>query len=75
MAEEDLSRRVADLELALAQAHAATPGGTIPAHAAGPGTEIAETWSLQDQQLAAAGEHPSQAAPAEEAESEEADSK
>jgi hypothetical protein len=60
MADEDLSKRVADLELALAQAHAATPGGTVPEHSAGPGTEFAETWSQHDQELAARGEHPSQ---------------
>jgi hypothetical protein len=60
MAEEDLSKRVADLELALAASRAAVPGGTIPEHSGGPGTEVAETWSQQDQELAARGEHPSQ---------------
>lgn len=51
-------QRIADLELQLASVRAATPGGTIPDHAAGVGQETAETWSQYDQELASIGEHP-----------------
>jgi hypothetical protein len=43
-------QRIADLELQLAQTRAGLPGGTTPEHAAGPGTEVAETWSLYEQE-------------------------
>jgi len=43
-------QRIADLELALAQTKAGLPGGTLPEHSAGPGTEIAETWSQAEQE-------------------------
>jgi hypothetical protein len=55
-----LAQRVADLELQLAQSRAGTPTGSIPDHGAGIGDDVAETWSLFDQGLAAAGEHPDQ---------------
>lgn len=54
-------QRIADLELQLAQTRAATPLGTIPEHAAGVGTDVAETWSQYEQELASVGEHPDQA--------------
>lgn len=37
-----------------------TGGIPLPDHAAGVGQTVAETWSLHDQQLAAAGNHPDQ---------------
>jgi len=56
----DLAQRVADLELQLAQARSAAPLGTVPEHAAGVGTDTAETWSQAEQTLAQAGQHPDQ---------------
>jgi hypothetical protein len=53
-------QRISDLELQLAQTRAGLPLGTIPEHAAGVGTEIADTWSQHDQELATMGEHPDQ---------------
>lgn len=53
-------QRIADLEAQLAAAQTAPPLGTIAEHGAGPGTEVAETWSMYDQELAAAGIHPDQ---------------
>lgn len=32
----------------------------VPGNSGGPGTDVQETWSLYDQQLAAKGEHPLQ---------------
>ena len=32
----------------------------VPMHSGGPGTQILQTWSLYDQQLAVLGEHPMQ---------------
>jgi len=43
-------QRLADLELQLAQTRAGLPGGTLPEHSAGPGTEIEETWSQAEQE-------------------------
>jgi hypothetical protein len=34
----------------------------VPAHSAGPGTDVQPTWSLHDQTLATHGEHPLQQA-------------
>lgn len=45
-------QRIADLEAALAASRAAAPLNPIPYHGAGAGTEIAETWSLYEQQIA-----------------------
>lgn len=51
---DDLAKRVQDLETRLAAAQAAAPLTQIPLHGAGPGGEIAETWSLADQEAAKA---------------------
>jgi hypothetical protein len=53
--ERSQEQRIADLEAALAQSRANTPLGTIPDHGAGPGQEIAETWSQAEQEDAQAG--------------------
>jgi hypothetical protein len=53
-------QRIADLELQLATVRAGTPLGTTPENGAGVGTEIYDTWSQHDQELAAAGDHPDQ---------------
>jgi uncharacterized coiled-coil protein SlyX len=55
-----LTKRLADLELQVATQKAAMPLGTVPEHSGGISDEIAETWSLYDQGLAAAGTHPDQ---------------
>jgi len=47
--------RIAELEAALAASRASAPLNAIPEHGAGPGTDIAETWSLGDQEAARAG--------------------
>lgn len=52
--EKTAEQRIADLEAALAASRAAAPLNPIPAHGAGPGTEVAETWSLYEQQQAQA---------------------
>lgn len=49
-AARSVEQRLADLELANAQLRATTPLGTTPEHGAGPGTEIAETWSQYEQE-------------------------
>jgi hypothetical protein len=49
-----MEQRLADLELQLAQTRAGTPLGTIPDHGAGPGQDIAETWSQAEQEQAKA---------------------
>lgn len=54
--DDDLAARVRDLENALAAARATSPLGLIPLHGAGPGEEIAETWSLAEQEAALADE-------------------
>lgn len=53
--DDDLAKRVQDLEARLAAAQAAAPLTLIPVHGGGPGAEIAETWSLADQEAAKAG--------------------
>jgi hypothetical protein len=50
--DDDLAKRVEDLEARLAAAQAAAPLTLIPVHAGGPGMEIAETWSQADQEAA-----------------------
>ena len=52
--DDDLAKRVKDLESRLAAAQAAAPITLIPEHGAGPGMEVAETWSQADQELAKA---------------------
>lgn len=58
--ERTTDQRIADLELQLATVKATVPLGTIPDHAGGVGQEIEPTWSQQDQEMAARGEHPFQ---------------
>jgi hypothetical protein len=53
--DDDLAKRVQDLETRLAAAQAMAPPTLIPVHGGGPGGEIAETWSLADQEAAKAG--------------------
>lgn len=53
--QDDLAARVADLEARLQAAQAAAPLTLTPVHGAGPGMEVAETWSLADQEAAQAG--------------------
>lgn len=52
-----LAKRVQDLELALAQSRAGTPGTTVPYHGAGWGDETEETWSQYEQEQARKEEH------------------
>jgi hypothetical protein len=59
----DLANRIRDLEAALAATRAGQPLTQVPEHGGGVGTELAETWSQYDQELAAAGEHPDQPKP------------
>lgn len=47
-----LEARIAELEAALAASRGAAPLNPIPANGAGPGTDVAETWSLFEQQEA-----------------------
>ena len=46
------------IDEALAEQRSGAQPATVAAHAAGPGTEVAPTWSAYDQVLAARGEHP-----------------
>jgi hypothetical protein len=48
----DLQSRVEQLEAALANARAGMPLNLIPLHGAGEGEEIAQSWSLYDQEQA-----------------------
>ena len=57
-------QRIADLELQIAAQRAGTSTGTLPEHAGGVGTDVAESWGQYDQELARYGEHPDQQAPA-----------
>jgi hypothetical protein len=54
--EDDLAKRVKDLETRLAAAQAAAPLTLIPEHGAGPGMEVNETWSQADQVAANANQ-------------------
>lgn len=47
-------QRIADLEAALAASRGAAPLNPIPEHGAGTGTDVAETWSLYEQEQARA---------------------
>lgn len=51
---EDLARRIRDLENTLAATRAGMPLSLIPEHGAGPGENIADTWSQADQEAAIA---------------------
>lgn len=50
--DDDLTKRVAELESRLAAAQAAAPLTLIPEHGAGPGMEVNETWSQFEQEVA-----------------------
>jgi hypothetical protein len=49
-----LEARVRDLEAALKASRAALPVSLVPEHGAGYGDEVAETWSLAEQEEARA---------------------
>lgn len=51
---EDLSKRIKDLENTLAATRAGMPLSLIPTNGAGPGSEVAQTWSQADQEAAQA---------------------
>jgi hypothetical protein len=50
-----LREEIAALREQVNAAPAAVPLNNVPAHAGGPGTEIAETWSLAQQEVSQAG--------------------
>jgi hypothetical protein len=50
--DDDISARLKAVEAQLAAARAALPLTVTPLHGAGPGDEVAETWSLADQEAA-----------------------
>lgn len=52
-ADKDLAARIADLEAALAASRAGSPLSLLPEHSAGPGMEVAQTWSQAEQEQAA----------------------
>lgn len=54
LSNEELAARVRDLETTLAATRAGMPLSLIPVNGAGPGTEVAETWSQADQEAAKA---------------------
>jgi len=56
-------QRIADLELALAAAQVAAPGGTVPYHGGGPEQDVAETWSQADQEAEHAADRESSGRP------------
>lgn len=47
---QDLAKRIRDLENTLAATRAGMPLSLLPEHGAGPGGEVAETWSQYDQE-------------------------
>ena len=49
-AHPNLEQRIKDLEASLAASRGAMPVGLLPTHAAGPGNDIAETWSQAEQE-------------------------
>jgi hypothetical protein len=49
---EELAKRLADVETQLAAARAAAPLTLIPEHGAGPGMKVSETWSQTEQEQA-----------------------
>jgi hypothetical protein len=53
---EDLARRIKDLESTLAATRAGMPLSLTPEHGAGPGQEINETWSQAEQETALSAE-------------------
>lgn len=50
MSNEDLAARLRDVENQLAATRAGMPLSLIPSHGAGPGEEVAETWSQLEQE-------------------------
>lgn len=50
MSNEQLAGRIRDLENTLAATRAGMPLSLIPTHGAGPGEEVAETWSQLEQE-------------------------
>jgi TATA-binding protein-associated factor Taf7 len=52
----DLAARIRDLENTLAATRAGLPLTLVPEHGAGPGTDIRESWSQYEQELAIRGE-------------------
>lgn len=52
MTNADLAARIRDLENTLAATRAGMPLTLVPEHGAGPGMEVAETWSAYEQQQA-----------------------
>jgi hypothetical protein len=58
MSTEALAARIRDLENTLAATKAGIPTNLIPEHGAGPGTEVNETWSAYEQELAQQGNLP-----------------
>ena len=56
MSQRDLAARIRDLENTLAATRAGLPLTLMPEHGAGPGGEIAESWSQYEQELSSRGE-------------------
>lgn len=56
---ESFQKELADMRASMAPLWPTS----VPAHSGGPGTDIQPTWSLYDQGLATAGEHPLQQQP------------
>lgn len=54
--QQSAEERIAALEAALAASRGAAPLNPIPEHGAGEGTEIAQTWSLYEQERSIAAE-------------------
>lgn len=53
---DDVNARIAALEAQLAASRAAQPLTLTPVHGAGPGLDVAETWSQAEQEAARAAE-------------------
>ena len=56
MSPRDLAARIRDLENTLAATRAGLPLTLMPEHGAGPGGEVAESWSQYEQELSIRGE-------------------
>lgn len=54
------AQHVAEMDALRKALAGALPTSTVPEHAGGIGTEVAQTWSLWDQTLAKLGKHPLQ---------------
>jgi hypothetical protein len=52
MSQRELAARIRDLENTLAATRAGLPLSLLPVHGAGPGSEVAETWSQAEQEEA-----------------------